>query len=76
MKVEGLPQQTLQQKKVKSTLSEYGHFIFDQGMMKQKNTNNVFLAFLTHGSKEKSLPYLVPKTAQEPDKGLRIRNVV
>jgi hypothetical protein len=75
MKVEGLLQPTLQQKKVGSTLAEYGHDQFDRGMMKEKNTTNVFLAFLTHGT-HKHLPYLVPKKAEEPKKGLYIRNVV
>lgn len=75
MHVEGLLQPTLQQKKVRSTLSEYGHAIASQGMMKEKNTTNVFLAFLTHGTHQ-SLPYLVPKKAQEPKQGLYIRNVL
>lgn len=73
MKVQGMMQPTLQQKKVGSTLREYAS---DQGsMMKEKNTTNVFLAFLTHGT-HKHLPYLVPTNAQEPKKGISIRNVV
>jgi hypothetical protein len=76
MKVEGLLQPTLQQKKVKSTLAEYGHFMFDQGIMKQKNTTNVFMAILQCGSNKTHLPYLVPTKTEEPKKGLYIRNVV
>ena len=76
MKVEGMLQPTLQQKKVRSTLTEYGHAIFDQGIMKEKNTTNVFLAILQCGAKKTHLPYLVPTKAQEPKKGLYIRNVV
>jgi len=75
MIVEGLLQPTLQQMKVRSTLAEYGREQFSCGIMKQKNTTNVLLAILTHGSGS-SLPYLVPKTAQEPKKGLYIRNVL
>ena len=75
MKVEGMMQPTLQQKKVKSTLTEYAHRQFDCGMMKEKNTTNVFLAFLTH-AKEKHLPYLVPTKAQEPRQGLAFKHVI
>ena len=75
MKVEGLLQPTLQQKKVKSTLEGYGRDVFEKGMMKEMNTTNVFLALLTHGTHQ-HLPYLVPKHAEEPKKGLYIRNVV
>jgi tRNA A22 N-methylase len=76
MHVEGLLQPTLQQKKVRSTLSQYGHAIASQGIMKEKNTTNVFLAILQGGSNKNCLPYLVPKKAQEPKQGLYIRNVL